>query len=183
MRSNVGFKLLPAAAALIGLVAVGCSESGPTGVFADIQWQVRCQVMGMCTPAAARIIYGFDGDDAQRISCNVTETDTTRILSFNTRGSLASVPYGLTMINATFPSGGGSPSAGQVTVTEGSNTYVGACGGSPPSMTQPCQVTNVTFGDDGEGRSLITGEIYCVGISPNASPNIDHEPGLNPSQS
>ena len=44
-------------------------------------------------------------------------------------------------------------------------------------MTQPCQVTNVTFGVDPTEatRSLIRGEIYCVGISPNASPNIDRE--------
>ena len=114
MRSNVGFKLLPAAAALIGLVAVGCSESGPTGVFADIQWQVRCQVMGMCTPSAGRSILGFDGQDGQRISCNVVETDSSRILSFNTRGSVASVPFALTMTMATFPTSGGSPAAARL---------------------------------------------------------------------
>lgn len=179
MRSNVGFKLFLAAAALIGVVAVGCSESGPTGVYADIQWQVRCQVMGMCTPSASRSILGFDQDPSfQRVSCNVVETASSRILSFNTRSSDGGVPFGLVMTNATFPSSGGSPAAGcQISVTEGSNTYVGACGGSPPSMTQPCQVTNVTFGVDPteDSRSLIRGEIYCVGVSPNASPNIDRE--------
>lgn len=176
MRSKVGFKLLLATAALLGIAASGCSNSGPTGVYADILWQVRCQEMGMCTPGPERSILGFDRENGQRVSCSVIQTDTNRTLSFSGSFRSETLSYSLAMMNAQFPRSGGSPAAGcQITVLEDTNTYVGACGASPPTTGQPCQVSAVQFTRDDEGRSLIRGQIYCVGISPTVAPNIDRE--------
>jgi hypothetical protein len=125
-------------------------------------------------------VLGFDGEGGVRIACQVSETGANRTLTFSAIAS----GYGLQLQNATFPLAGGAPAAGgcQVRVFD-DNNYVGACGGSPPSEAQPCTVNNVVFGRDDEGRSRITGNIYCEGLSPEAAPSIDRElttPGTDP---
>lgn len=167
-------------------LASGCTAShgtdagvdgGDPGPYADLQWQVRCDAIGMCVEMPARSVLGFDGEGGQRISCTVVDSATDRTLSFDTRASAVGTTFGLALSNARFPSGsGGAPAPGcTVSVTEGSTVLTGACGPDAPSEAQPCQLTEVTFGDDGEGRSLIQGKILCVGLSPPDVPTIDRE--------
>lgn len=177
MRSNAAFRFLVCAAALLASSAASCSTSGPAEVFADLQWRVRCEIMRMCTGYPDRSILGFDGDDGQRISCNVIETADSRTLTFNVSGSTATSSYSLGVTAAVIPrAGGGAGGSGcSVTVREDATTFTGRCGASPPNDAQPCQINNVRFMVDAEGRSLITGNLYCENISPSAAMTIDRE--------
>lgn len=153
-----------------GTLFLGCNESGPAGVYAYVEWRLRCEEMAGCSAYPDRFVDGFDGEGAS-ISCNVTETAESRTLNF----SAFSSSFGIQLQNAVFPRGGSAASGGcQVRVLD-DNTYVGTCGGAEPTPAQPCQVNNVTFSRDDAGRALIRGQIYCVGISPTAAPTIDRE--------
>jgi hypothetical protein len=161
------------------MIGTGCSNA-PPGTYAELDWTIRCEGMRGCLSYMPRSVAGFDGENQIRITCSVTETDSSRSLGF----SVNAAGYGFSLQRANFPLTGGSPTAGSclVTVRE-DNTYTGACGGATPSPTQPCQVSDVDFTRDGEGRSLITGLIYCggtsgdqvFGLSPSAAPTIKRE--------
>lgn len=160
------FVLLVASLLASGVLFLGCNESGPAGVYAYIEWRVRCGAMLGCTERPDRFIDGFDGEGAN-ISCSVRETPDSRTLNF----SAFTDQFGIQLQNATFLRGGtvASGAGCTVRVLEDNNSYVGTCGGSPPSEGQPCQVNNVRFMRDDAGRALIRGNIYCVGISPTAA--------------
>ncbi|MDQ3030956.1 MAG: hypothetical protein M3Y87_00945 [Myxococcota bacterium] len=174
MRLNSSrFVLVLATTIALGALAAGCGDSGPAGTYASLTWTIRCETMGMCSSYPNRDVDGFHGENGVRIACNVTETETTRTLTFSAYAS----NYGIQMQNAQFSRGGGTPAGTdcRISVLEDTNNFVGACGGSPPTEVQPCQVNNVQFTTDEEGRSLIRGNIFCVGLSPSAAPNIDRE--------
>lgn len=172
MRPNARFLLVLSLSIALGGLAASCGDNGPAGVYMDIQWTIRCIAMGGCTSYPTRDVLGFDGDNGTRLTCSVTESAANRTLTF----SATAAGYGLSLRNATFARAGGTPAGTdcQVRVID-DNTYTGACGGLPPTETQPCQVNNVMFTRDAEGRSLITGNIYCQNISPEAAPSIDRE--------
>ncbi len=162
------------------MLGTGCSNA-PPGTYIEADWTIRCEGMRGCLSYPSRSVTGFDGENQTRVTCNVIETASTRTLGF----SINAAAFGIGLQRASFPLAGGSPSAGGsclVTVME-DNTYTGACGGAAPSPTQPCQVSNVDFTRDPEGRSLITGLIYCggtsggqvFGVSPSAAPTIKRE--------
>ena len=170
--SRSRFVFVLALSIALGALAAGCGDSGPAGVYASIAWTIRCEMMDGCTAYPTRDVQGFDGENGVRVSCSVTETESSRTLSF----SAYAASYGIQMQNASFGRGGGTPAGTDCRITvQEDNTYVGACGGSPPSEGQPCQVNNVQFTTDTEGRSLITGNIFCQGMSPSAAPSIDRE--------
>lgn len=193
MRSHAGFRVLVLGFAVLASSFASCSNSGAAEVFADLRWRVRCETMRMCSGYPDRCILGFDGDTVedcgttidQRVSCNVIETATTRTLTFNTSATTPGASYALGITAAAIPRAGGSAGGTgcQVTVREDATTFTGACGASPPNEAQPCQVSNVRFMVDAEGRTLITGNLYCVNISPAAAMTIDREvtaPGNEP---
>lgn len=165
------------------VLGMGC-ENEPPGTYARLEWTLRCDGMRGCLTYPTRMVDGFEGENQVRVTCNVTETETTRTLAF----SVDAPGYGLSLQRANFPRVGGSPTSGSCLVTvRDDNTYTGACGGATPSPAQPCQVSNVDFTSDPEeeGRSLITGFIYCggtsgsppepFGLSPSAAPTIKRE--------
>lgn len=147
---------------LFGLVS-GCPSNDPAGVYADIQYAVRCEMMGMCPGTVQRDINGFNGEGALRVTCRVTDSGDQRILNFSAASGSS---YGITITNASFPRAGGSPGAGcSVTVTDGPNTFTGTCGGAAPSAAQPCQISSVAFTTEVEtGSPLITGQMLCEGL-------------------
>jgi hypothetical protein len=181
MRTDRGIQLLVALAMLLAAFSASCNNSGNAGVYADLTWQVRCNVMRGCVAYPPRDILGFNNEHGHRILCSVVETADSRTLSF----SAYARDYGIALFNARFSRAGGTPAGtGCVVSVQEDNTYEGACGGAPPTEAQPCQVTNVQFTRDAEGRSLVQGNIYCVNMSPRAVPNIHREltaPGTDPS--
>ena len=155
-----------------GLATSSCSSSGPVGVYADIRWQVRCDIMNGCTSYPQRDVNGFNGENGVRVTCTTIESASNRVLSFSASGS----GYSLQLSGASFARSGGSPGGEGCNVrVQEDNVYEGACGASPPSEAQPCRVSDVMFTRDAEGRSLITGHIFCQGMSPSAAPGIDRE--------
>ena len=172
MRSNFAFFMAAGFAALAGLSTSSCTSSGPAGVYADIRWQIRCDVMNGCSSYPARDVNGFSGDNGVRVTCTTIESAANRVLSFSVSGS----GYSLRLAGASFARNGGSPmGSGCLVTVQEDNVYEGACGASPPSDAQPCRVSDVMFTRDADGRSLITGGIFCQGLSPSAAPGIDRE--------
>jgi hypothetical protein len=177
LRPTFRFSMLLVILAVIGgATFAACSDPGPSGLFIDLQFRLRCIAMGGCVGFSDRNVLGYNGQDGLRLTCSVNETDANRTLTFSASGR----DYGISMTNAVFARAGGSPSGTgctlSVTDSMDGNTYMGICGASDPSEAQPCKVSGVTFGVDAPtGRPLISGNIYCQGISPSAAPGIDRE--------
>lgn len=166
----------------IGLVALlaGCGDPNAGALFADIQYATRCDIVGGCSGRVDHDICGFNNGDACEgvegtaiISCSVTETESTRTISFSARQGSG---FNVSINRLTVPRTGGSATGGDcnVSVTEGANTYAGPCGGSTPSEAQPCQVTNVTFMDE-MGNPEFEGNVFCQNLANRATPSLKIE--------
>jgi hypothetical protein len=169
------FLFVLASSLSLGLLAASCTSTGPAGVFAYSEWRLRCPVPADgCSSYPDRCVEGFSGQNAcgdnARIQCSVIQGADARTLSF----SLSAGSYAIEMTNASFPRSGGSPSSGgcQMRVIEDRTTFTGACGSGPPREGQPCEVSGVSFGRDPDGRALISGNVYCQGMSPAAAPTL-----------
>ncbi len=153
--------------AFLLLLSASCSSPAQPA-YADISYQTRCihrdgtQIAG-CSPSPQRDIYGFSGDMGQRFSCTIVEHAGMRTINFTVTASQADgTGVGVTLSNAVVPTAGGPVQDGcQFTWTDG-NRYGGACGANTPSMTQPCQVSNVAFTTDtATGLPLMDVNVLC----------------------
>lgn len=155
---------------------IGCGDPNAGALFADIQYATDCEETRGCTPAPNRDICGInDGDPCPEVggtaqlSCVVSESEgSTRTLSFSaSQGSDFSIRVQL----AAIPFAGGSAGGGScsVTIVDGPNTHVGACGSGTPTEAQPCQISNVQFCDD-LGNPTVRGNIYCQHLPNRANP-------------
>jgi hypothetical protein len=181
MGMNVRFSVpLLLSVALAGLGG-GCNNNRNAGVYADLSWRLRCGTTPGCLGYPDREVAGFNGERGFRISCTVSESETTRTLNFSASGG----GYGISVINAQIPRSGTAPvGTGCLLTVQEDNIYEGACGSGPPTPSQPCQMSRVEFTRDEEGRPLVQGSIYCVQIAPRAIPTIDRNltaPGNGPS--
>lgn len=175
------------------LILLGASCSSPAQPpYADISYQTRCihldgtPIMG-CTTPVSRDIYGFSGDMGQRFSCTVVEHGATRAVNFTVSATGADgTRLGMTLQNATVPTGGG-PVSGSCSFswTDG-NQYGGTCGGGAPTASQPCQVSNIAFTTDtATGLPLMDVNVLCLDAPsiPVATPAITRSvsrPGTDP---
>lgn len=152
----------------LGMLA-SCGDPDAGALFADIQYVTRCEETGGCPGARARDICGIHlgdpclaTDPEPQLSCTILEAadGSTRTLSFSaTRES----GIGISVSQAVIASTGGAASgaACRVTVDDGANTYVGACGSATPSPAQPCRLDGVTFANDLEGNPTVQGNLFC----------------------
>lgn len=173
MRRNRLVLVVALAAPALGALIAGCGNNAPAGVFADVQWQVRCDIMGMCTRPDSRDVLGYDGEDGNDVSCTVVQDATSRTVTFRAESD----GFSLAARNVVVPIAGGSGSGAgcRVTVEEG-NTYEGVCGGGTPSDAQPCQIRNVQFyTDEVSGSAAMRGELRCEGIRATAAPDLRRE--------
>ena len=103
----------------------GCSDEAPPPFFADMQWQLRCRVMGMCSGIPSHDINNVDGEDDHDIECTIDgAVDETRTFYMK---AYKAADYGVEIRNANF-TGTGSPISGAgciVKVVEGANTFRG----------------------------------------------------------
>lgn len=103
----------------------------------------------------------IEGTEPPVIDCAVqTGTGGTRDVDFvAAQDAQADVVFRVS--GATFSAGGSLVGAGcEVTITEGSNTYVAACGSAEPSSDQPCRI-DAAFSTDDDGNRVMEVEIFC----------------------
>jgi hypothetical protein len=170
---------------LLPVLALSCAESGGP-VLVDAEWNLTCPSAGgagCTTPAETclgvvgqRAIVGehrqpaCTGDPIIAICEAVQRADGSRIVSLeaNIGGKFAFELRGATID----VSGGVEQTACNVTVIEDQVPYdIGACGTDPPSMEQPCQLsevsvegTDVVFGVECDSLlSSTTGQAFDVG--------------------
>lgn len=148
--------------AIVALVAVSCSDGGPTET--DTSYNLTCPAAPTeCGSLAAstclgsggvRNIVGVNGgpscDDEPPVVaiCEATErADGDLILTL-----VASVGdgFGFSLRGATIdPEGSMVMGSCEITIVEDQASYggnAGRCGSEPPSMEQPCRISNVTLG-------------------------------------
>lgn len=133
-------------------------------VHGELSWRVRCDADGAaCRAYADRTVSGFDREGTLELQCSVVETATTRSLTFT---ALVTSSTGVTVMNAIVPRTGGAPDPGScgAGVFDEGEIWLGACGGEPPSDTQPCQLA-VVFTRDGS-VPVVAGELLCAGMTP-----------------
>jgi hypothetical protein len=165
MRSTMLASFLVLSTAL-ALFAAGCNNTSPPRLYATMAWKMRCPnaadfaegcAMG-CTEGMDRLIDDFAGEGGTSITCNVTESGTSRILNFRIGSSAG---QSVSFQNVAIPTTGGSALSGTVRFRE-DNDYTGVAGANPPSGGQPCQVSNVTFFSEPEsGDPTIRGYVLC----------------------
>jgi hypothetical protein len=141
---------------LVSLLAVSCADSGgPVGV--DAQWSLTCpDDVGCTTPAETclgqgnqRAIVGQNGqgtctDDPIIASCEAVERDGTRLVFLEANVGDA---FAFELRGARIDPGGAEETACAVTIVESGDAYgrmLGACGEDPPSMVQPCQLSEIS---------------------------------------
>ncbi|MCA9613440.1 MAG: hypothetical protein KC586_11860 [Myxococcales bacterium] len=158
------------------LLLAACGDDG-VGLFADTQWQVRCPpALAGCSRDGENVdVFASEGDEGVNISCEVDESGDLRFVSFNvSQGGHRLQVTGLqTGLNGGAVTGTGC----RVTVVDDSTTYEGACGSSAPSVSQPCQITGLSFiedrvGDTDSGRfgPEVVMSMTCQGVTAAADP-------------
>jgi hypothetical protein len=165
MRSTTLASYLVLSAAL-ALFAGACNNTTPPRLYATMSWKMRCPdapdfaagcAMG-CTEGMDRLIDNFAGEGGTSITCNVTESATSRILNFRVGNSAG---QSVSFQNVAIPMAGGSALSGTVRFRE-DNDYSGVAGAVAPGGSQPCQVSNVTFFREAEsGDPTIRGYVLC----------------------
>lgn len=163
-RSLFAFVLAPLVGA--SLLAPGCVTNDNRPPFTIADWRLRCDSdMGMCAEPLARSVTGENGENGNSVSCNVTEDATTRVVNASVGGvdGRDGLSFAVSLTNARVPRDGGFVGGGtcSVAVTDGVNSFRGACGSAPPSVETPCQV-EVEFDFDTMSQSnLTTLHIFC----------------------
>lgn len=143
------------------------SDALGASAYAELAWRVRCVESGGACSHPDHEVRGFDGEGDLRVQCSVVETTGVRTLTFTVTTDSTT---GLTLMNVRFPHDGGAPldTTGAVGAIEPSSMlFVGATGGDPPSVAQPCQI-DVAFTDDASGP-VVTGNLICAHMTPYAA--------------
>ncbi len=158
MRIKAG----PWPCALLALLALSCANSGGP-VVVDVSWNLTCPSSSSAECASwaedtclgelgARSISGAHGEmscndqDPIIATCEVVQRDELTVI--NLKATAGDFGFELTGA-ATDDSGGmGAESVCIVTITEdgvdyGRTVMLGSCGREPPSVEQPCQISNV----------------------------------------
>jgi hypothetical protein len=145
---------------LLSVLALSCAESGGP-VYVDAEWNLTCpaDTAVACPGESAKTCLGTGGQRAivgehRQQACTgdpiiaiceaVQRADGTRIVTLEADVGAA---YAFELRGAIIDSGDGivEQTACNVTVIEEGLPYdIGKCGTEPPSMQQPCQLSNVS---------------------------------------
>ena len=153
-------------------------DAGPP-LFADAVWQVQCRCYGACSGMPSRDVQHLDGEAHEgggiiAVNCSLGDRGGGKVL---TASVVNSEGYGLEIRDVEFPIGGG-PISGPgctVSVTEGGQEYRGQCGANPPSVVQPCRISNLTLNTDMDGNPQIEGDLLCFHLAATADPTLRRE--------
>ena len=159
------------------LLLAACGGDDGVGLFADVQWQVRCprDLSGCSRDGEDVDVFASEGDDGVAISCQVDESGGNRFVRFSVgEGGRRLAVQGIQVGE------GGGPVTGtgcRVTVVDDSTTYEGACGSAPPSASQPCQISGLQFIEDrvddtdtGRFGPEVVMQMSCIGVTAAADP-------------
>ena len=144
---------------LLPVLALSCAESGGP-VLVDAEWNLTCPAAGGvgCGSLAEETCLGVVGQRAivgehRQLACTgdpivaiceaVERPDGTRIVSLEAD---VGGKFAFELRGATIDAGEGDvePTGCNVRIIEDQLSYdIGACGTKPPSMEQPCQLSNV----------------------------------------
>ena len=162
--------------ALFAMLALAACGDDPAPLFADAVWQVQCRCYGMCSAIPTRDVQHLDGEDGHNVACEVFERSGRRVLTASvSRGS----EFELEIRDAEFMGMGGPVSGGcQVTVVEGGNEFRGACSANPPTVAQPCRISNLVINTDMDGNQQIEGDLLCFHLRSTADDTIRREIAL-----
>lgn len=158
----------------------GCGDPNAGALFAEIEYATECRETPGCEAEPNRLICGINQGDpcpevggVAMLSCSVTETMETRIISFSANQGTG---FSLSVSQMIVPFGGGSAGGGScnVRVVEDPNRYEGACGSGTPTGLQPCQISNIEFCDD-LGNPTLRGDIFCQMLAHQTSPLLQIE--------
>jgi hypothetical protein len=134
-----------------------CKTESTPPIYFDANYQLRCED---CEPRTAddpeRDVALLDGEFDFKISCDVKKISGKPSITLVAThdSSRQSERYGIRITRATID-GSDQPGECKVRLTEGANTYEGACTGDDPTTESPCKVT---FDRKSE---IVDGTVYC----------------------
>lgn len=140
-----------------GLGAVACKTESNPPIYLDADYQLRCRD---CEPRTGddpeREIALLDGEQDFKISCEVKRISGKQSMTLNVvhEADRASNRYGIRITRANIDESDQSSEC-KVRITEGANTYEGACTGDDPSTEQPCKVSF------DRKEEIVSGSVYC----------------------
>jgi len=153
MRLGLGLGL----AVVVGFGALSCKSESTPPIYLDTDYQLRCLD---CQPRTAdepeREVALLDGEFDWRVTCalsRISGNDSMNLVALH-ESERTSERYGIRVTRATVGEDEQSDEC-RVRITEGANTYEGACTSDEPSEDTPCQVE---FEREGE---IISGSVYC----------------------
>lgn len=135
-----------------------CTEEDPPPLYLEVDYQVRCfDCQPVAPDDAVRRVQALDAQDGFRVECNVAERSGGRLLSFtaaytDAEASRNNYSFGVFQANLDEANPG---SACRIVVSEGSNTYEGACTASEPSDDEPCRL------EVEEADGIVMGSVLC----------------------
>lgn len=144
----------------LGLGAFACTSDTTPVIYVDLSYQVRCLDCDPRAPdSAARRIKAVEGELGLKLECRARSIEGTRRVTWlsDHRRQNSDDSYMLSITNLNIE---GEESEGpcEVAITEGPNTYKGACGSDDPTPGRPCKVSVDV--EDG----VVRGEVYCDDI-------------------
>ena len=152
--------------ALLSVLGVaGCGDDEPIEPLADFRYTLGCGGRSGCF-SKDRDINGYNNEGGITVSCTAGTSSAGSTLAFR----LSAVDpidmrtrFSIALANVAYNAATGLPvgTSGQVTVTEGGNTFVGTVSGGTPSLEAPCQVTNIAKTMDDVGNPQIEGDVLC----------------------
>ncbi|QQR90544.1 MAG: hypothetical protein IPJ88_02020 [Myxococcales bacterium] len=136
------------------LVLLGACSSSALKV--DVSWFTRKACASTDCPESREIsVSSSDGEYS--VDCNLSGGDGAQILDFQAyRVENNQIVYGMQLHNALIGSNQFAGGSSCVFEVKEDNYYSGACGINPPSVEQPCQLTDLVLGD-----GSVSGKILC----------------------
>lgn len=147
-------------------------DAAPTPTYVDASWQTHCRdltggTIAGCTAGAAQMLYGFDGDTGQSVSCRWSGTGSLRHVTLAAGAGDAGFDLDAAMV----PAAGGNP-VGSCTFgfTEGGVRREASCSGAVPSTSVPCQISVENGIDAASMLPITTIHARCVGVDGTSGP-------------
>ena len=120
-------------------------------------------------------VFNFDGTEGVTATCNIDESDGTRIVDF-TLGPNSGQLMAVSGIVTSTEGGTVRGSSCRITVIDDANNFggpvEGLCGANAPSEAQPCQIGPITFNAAGEDGPELRTTVLCSHLPSPSNPDL-----------